>query len=849
MKKSFLLLLTLCMSLSLTAEHVEKNIALKVAKTFMQEAALTDLSNTTSYSNIYIFSTESSFVIISADDRVKPILAYSHEYPFVVEYMPDNVSYWINFLDDEIQYAIDNNIASSKETASDWNDLIKGVKPEHRNRNSVAPLIKTHWDQNVPYMNMCPGGSVAGCVATAMAQLMKYWEWPRKGVGSHSYEENDYGTITVNFSNTTYDWDNMIAKPDASSTQAQQNAVATLTYHCGVSVDMNYSPQGSGAYPSDIEYALETYFDYDTLLHDSYKENFSETEWLELLKTELDASRPILYSGWDVNNAGHCFICDGYDENDFFHFNWGWGGYCDGYYAIGILNPGTGGIGSGSGVYNESNYILVGVQPNVPSVNAPSDVVADSEKHNVTIRWSAEDEAHHYKVYRDGFVINNNVTDTSFVDMDLSYGLYKYQVRSVKSDGEYSLLSAPAEAMVSYEGPIPTEVTAVQQDENDVKLTWDAPENETATLKYGDGTASGYPFGGNYNFYWGQRFTAEQLSEYAGMAMTIFQTYLSKSGTYTLMVYKEVDGAMQQQVSKSFEYNGTGSWKTVPLTTPLVIDYTNDIIVLLHNNTVDYPAPYMNYNGDENACLYSLDGTNFNNLNGTSWLFRTILSDGIYTYNVYRDGSEIVSNLTEKEYIDEDLDYGSYEYVVRTNYYCGLSDPSESVSVNVVEELTLTVDEICEPSVNGASDGKIVVTAEGGMPPYVYVLGDHSSETIDGSYTFEGLSAGTYTVEVSDVLSHYATATVEIGEPDDIEENIDDYLKIYPNPTHDIINVSCDNMKDITVLSMTGQIVGYKVINDNKAIVDMQYLPHGVYIFMICKDDGSMVRKNVVYNK
>lgn len=833
----------------MTAERVDKHLALKVAETFMPNSEFVDLRKTIDYKNFYIFSTENSFVIVSADDRVMPILAYSDDFPFVTEEMPANISYWMNSLNEEIQYVIDNDIAASKEIESDWDNLKNGVKPESEHRSFVAPLVVTHWDQNVPYMNMCPGGSVAGCVATAMAQLMKYWEWPHKGEGSHSYEENDYGTISVNFANTTYDWDNMIAKPDATSTQAQQNAVATLTYHCGVSVNMNYSPQGSGAYPSDIEYALETYFDYDTTLHDAYKEYYSDMEWKKMLKSELDAARPILYSGWDVNGAGHCFVCDGYDENDYFHFNWGWGGYCDGYYVIGLLNPGTGGTGSGSGVYNENNYILIGVKPNVPSISSPSDVVAEVDAHDVTITWTPNEEAHHYKVYRDGLVINNNVTGNSFSENDLPYGTYKYQVRSVKSDGYYSLLSEAVYAVVSYEGPIPTNVTATQYEGNNVMLTWDAPEAENVILKYGDDNPHTYAFGGNYNFYWGQRYTAEQLSEYAGMAMKFFQAYLSKSGDYTLMVYKEINDGLQLLLSQSFNYSGNGSWKIVPLTDPLVIDYGHDLVVMLHNNTIDFPAHYTNYSDSENAALYSFDGTNFSIFDGYSWLFKINLSDGTYTYNIYRDGNEIVSDLGQKEYLDENLDYGTYEYTVRTNYYEGLSESSEPVSIIVVEDLSLTVSEISEPSCYGCSDGTIVVTAEGGMPPYIYEMGDQSSEEVEGSYTFENVGAGNYTIEVSDVLGHKATTSVEIREPESVAENDVDNIKIYPNPTNGVVNVVCENIKNVTVLSTTGQVVGYKVINDNNAIVDMQDLPNGVYIFIICKDGDSLIRKNVVYNK
>lgn len=849
MKKALLLLMTLSISLSLMAERVEKHLAFKVAETFMKKSDFTDLSKNSNYGNLYIFTTEDSFVIVSADDRVKPVLAYSYEFPFVVEDMPENVSYWMSSLNEEIQYVIDNDIEASKETASDWNNFKKGIKPEPKHRSFVAPLIMTHWDQNVPYMNMCPGGSVAGCVATAMAQLMKYWEWPHKGEGSHSYEENDYGMITVDFFNTTYDWDNMIAKPNASSTPAQQDAVATLTYHCGVSVNMNYSPQGSGAYPSDVEYALEKYFDYDTELSDAYKEYYSDSEWEKLLKSELDASRPVLYSGWDVNGAGHCFVCDGYDENDYFHFNWGWGGHCDGYFAVGLLNPGTGGIGSGSGVYNENNYILVGVRPDASSVDAPSDVVAEVDGHDVTISWSPEPDAHHYKVYRDGIILNSNVTGNSFADNDLPYGTYNYQVRSVKSDGYYSWLSESAEAVVLYEGPIPTNVTATQLDGNNVRLTWDAPEAENVVLKYGDGEPNAYCFGGNYNFYWGQRYKAEQLSKYAGMAMRMFQVYLTKSGAYTLMIYKDTNGALQLLTTKSFDYTGNGSWKVVSLTNPLVIDYSHDMVVMLHNNTVDFPASYTSYDVSDNASLYSFDGINFTTLGGSSWLFRLNIGDGTYTYNIYRDGNEIVSELSQNDFTDQNLDYGTYEYTVTTNYYCGVSEHSEPVSITIADSLTLAVVKTQDPSCEGCSDGYVEVKADGGVPPYVYVMGDQVSDLTEGSYIFESLGAGEYTIEVSDAYGAYAMATVELVEPDVLEENADDRVEVYPNPSNGMVNVSCDNMKDITILSVAGQIVRYREVNGDNVAFDMRDQPQGIYILMISKNDGTMIRRNIVYNK
>ena len=1025
MRKILLFIVALCVPSILMAEHVDEQTALKVAKLLSPESEFTDLSRVIHYDNFYIFTAENSFVIVSADDRATPILAYSNEFPFVVDNMPENISYWMTMLNDEIQYAIDNNIEASDKIRSDWNNLRKGIKPSPKNRASVAPLVKTHWDQDAPYNNMCPGGSYTGCGATAMAQVMKYWEWPRKGEGSYYYHENDYGTLSVNFANTMYDWDNMVDMPTTSSTLVQQNAVATLMYHCGVSIDMDYSPEGSGAIPSDVIYALKTYFDYDYNITDAYRNYYTDEQWIELLKYEINMGQPVLYSGWDIYGGGHGFICDGYDNNDNFHFNWGWSGYCDGYYAIGALSPGSGGAGSGSGIYNEDNYVILGVKPNAASINPPAIVVAEADGNDVTVSWhetamswsfndgtegwttinanndnhtwyhsseaanhqtqpleshsgtghmmsesfcnasvsaitpddylvspqkiavkdgtifsfyacsqdanyaaehfgvavstdsntsasdfttisewviasnnksvdrdaraqtvwkrydvdlssyagedvwiairhfncndqfvllvdditvsetSSSKNAHHYKVYRNGFVINDNVTANSFTDQNLPFGTYTYHVRSVMSNGDYSALSDPAEATITYEGPIPTDLTATQQGLNSVKLTWNAPVSQNSTLKYGDGQYLGsIGYGNSSDFYWGQRYTPEQLSEYVGMAITSFQAYIDNSASYTLLIFKETSSGSPQQIySNTFSHNGEATWKTINLNTPLVIDYTNNILVVLHTTNLSYPACITDCEGSSpNACLYSSDGVSFINYDETkSWMFKTNITDGTYTYNVYRDGAQIVSNHTQKNYTDQNLNYGTYQYTVSTNYYGGISNHSDPVTITVVEpeeynvtlsvnpdnagsvigegsysegtsvsvtatsntgyifqkwtengsqvstnstytfnitanrnlvanfiveDLVLNVVDVAEPSCNGGNDGSVMVEADGGIPPYIYSLDDMSSGSVNGSYTFENLSVGSYTIEVSDASGLHVSTIVDIVEPD-----------------------------------------------------------------------------------
>lgn len=184
---------------------------------------------------------------------------------------------------------------------------------------------------------MCPSGpggqTLTGCVATAMGQVMKYWNWPDTGVGEHSYIENEYGLLSVNFGATTYDWEHMPNYLNASSTSTEVDAVATLLYHCGVAVNMDYgtaSQGGSGALHEAAgnltlpcaENALRNYFKYSPALGNIVRFNFTDDEWAALLKNEIDHLRPIVYSGTNLSaQVGHEFICDGYDTTGFFHFN------------------------------------------------------------------------------------------------------------------------------------------------------------------------------------------------------------------------------------------------------------------------------------------------------------------------------------------------------------------------------------------------------------------------------------------------------------------------------------------------------------------------------------------------
>lgn len=297
-------------------------------------------NNADGQANLYIYNVEGGgFVIVSASKYVKPVLAYSLRHGYDGE-IPETAWYFINNYSKNIDYCEKLGIMMNDDVENEWNLLENNELPIARNAKTVEPLIQTLWNQNYPYNYYAPecnnywngNHCYAGCVACAMAQIMKYWDHPAHGHGSHSYVHSTYGELSANFGATTYDWDMM---PLELGWQAndEAKAVALLMYQCGVSVNMNFGADSSGAYSKDVETAMRKYFGYCAAI---YKERsqYSEDEWIALLKSELDKSQPVYFSGSSDSGGGHAIVCDGYDANDYFSFNLGWSGSGNDYYSI-----------------------------------------------------------------------------------------------------------------------------------------------------------------------------------------------------------------------------------------------------------------------------------------------------------------------------------------------------------------------------------------------------------------------------------------------------------------------------------------------------------------------------------
>jgi hypothetical protein len=371
-----------------TAKEIAKNHLLSVGKNNLKSASpnqakiqFSSLSVTSESKDTLYFvlndTINHSFVIVAADKRSRPIIGYSLESSYNVNNQPPAFVAWMENWKQEITDIKKNNLQPDSATTAKWNNLMNTDLVS--DSISVEPLLTTKWNQEGYYNTLCPYDNQAysrtptGCTATAMAQIMKYWNFPTVGTGNHTYYSN-YGYLSADFGSTTYQWDQM-----TNDVVSPNEAVATLMFHCGVAVNMNYGPQGSGApQPRD---ALVNYFKYSPEARFVYHKSFSESDWINLLKSELNAHRPIWYQGLSSGKP-HAFVLDGYQNNDYFHFNWGWGGIHDGYFSLVAstdLNTGaiiglSPGSDSFDGLFLPTDTLSLGTNGGTASVNVFSSV-------------------------------------------------------------------------------------------------------------------------------------------------------------------------------------------------------------------------------------------------------------------------------------------------------------------------------------------------------------------------------------------------------------------------------------------------------------------------------------------
>lgn len=352
----------------------------------------------------YVFSTASRTIIASADDVAVPLLGYIDSGNFDPARMPPQMKSFFESYSAEISAA----------TASGRIHITKAAA-SRAERQAIEPLCRTGWNQDAPYNDLCPvkngDRTYTGCVATAMAQVMKYFSYPTKGSGSVSYSWNRQ-TLSLDLSATEFDWGSMLDRYDASSSAASKTAVATLMKACGYAVGMNYGTAddgGSGAPSIAIVPGLVNYLNYDKATDLVYRDMFTLDDWNRKIYDNIRNIGPVVYCG-SSSTGGHAFVIDGYSSDDFFHVNWGWGNAYDGYFKLSALNPDGQGIGGYEGGYNYNQTAVVGMRKPVAGSQKPAPTMGIFG----TLKAIAQGRTLYF-VSEDGGIINTSAWPGNFI--------------------------------------------------------------------------------------------------------------------------------------------------------------------------------------------------------------------------------------------------------------------------------------------------------------------------------------------------------------------------------------------------------------------------------------------------
>lgn len=846
MKKLLTLVIAVVLGMSaLFANPVDVNTAKELGHQFVQAnfektmRADLQLYYTVTSDNgepcVYVFNIgNEGFVMVAASDNVRPILAYSENGPFDASNPYNGAMFMLDTYKNSISYAIEKNITATPDIAGQWESLRNCGKLSNSRQGTVGPLVTTKWNQNSPYNLYAPaaaggpgGRCYAGCVATAMSQVMKYWDHPAQGTGSHSYYCPGYGQQSANFGATTYHWD-LMPRTLSGASQEQIEAVATLMYHCGVAVDMGFAPDGSGAYSGDVPPAMAQYFDYNYCVQ-KQRSTYTLTNWIALLEAEFDLGRPVYYSGHS-SSGGHAFVADGYNEDDFIHFNFGWSGSDDDWYQVDAID------------YNNNaaaiiNYVPSAVYQN--TVQAPTNVTATKAgelAQEATITWTNPTKTMNNQnvssidqivVTRNGKVIYTVDNPTpgaslSFVDNNVPcYSTFEYKVFAV-------LNGVNGAAGVASESFGPT-------------CQWKIVATTTNMTGWKGGYLVSYDGAGAEI----DRFTMTSNNPTTyNMDLTIGRvSFAWKAGTDNVALTFKIKDSAGTVV---YEYNG-------------------------NSNDIPEGTLYAANNGCGNAAPTEVPTNLHATLDGDNIVLTwegTAKTN--YGFNIYRDG--LLCELAHtNEFIDEAPSLGGHCYQV-----CVLGDGGESEMSN---EACGTTGEGCDAPKNewyytNESNGKPVITWE--LPDNTEGLSGffiYRKVNEDGEYErikivaankteykeTKPLEVGTwyyYRVKAyyEDIDCYSAPAKCVYGndyfvkvyfDPEHlgVDENEVNTVSVYPNPAKDVLTVKAENLSSVVVYNSLGQRVFAQDVEANETTINMSDFEAGIYMVRIVANGNEVTRK------
>lgn len=838
MKKIVLLITVLMFGLTvMQAKPVNVSLAHSAAQKFATaqlaiERGTPNLVYTGPNEAFYVFNIgERGFVIIAGNDAYRPVIGHSNESTFDAANIPLALQDYLDGIAESIQ-RLGSEAVATPLVAAEWNSVLSHGRLISRNGGrGTGYFCQTKWNQDYPYNICCPedpagsgGHTYVGCLATAMSQLMRFWAYPTKGNGSHCYIHEDYGEICADFGNTTYDWDNMPNVLNNNSSEAEKLATGTLCFHCGVTIDMGYGPDGSGGASGPIPGVMQTYFDYSEANVQLRRNDFETETWKTMVREQFDMGWPMYYGGCE-NDGCHAFVCDGYDDFDMFHFNLGWGGGSDGWYLIDdapYTHPADAMF----------NFVPAPVYNQTPS--APTDFtavpVSDIDL-KTTLHWtnptttldgSPLTAIEQVIVLRDNEIIQT-LTDVApgasmeFEDANVPrYDVYHYAVYVVAN----GRIGKHANVMKVSVGPA---------------CSWKIIMTTNSFQGWQGGYISAYNMAGH------------EIDRYTMTSSTAISV--------------EPDMPLG-----GLSFGWTAPEETVNQMAFVIKDNTNTTVFSFSGSSDELASGI--FFETNNSCGGSLDCGTPENLmaitedEGILLTWEGVENQG-YGYNIYRDG--LLYRLIQEgtTFLDETLAMGGHCYQVgvlceggdnseRSNESCatfGPCYPPRDLDYELTNNFRIKLKwEAPEPN-NGLS-GYYLYRKEGdGEYHRIKLLNASAATFTDNSATQEGDYYYRLYAYYSDLDCTSAPANRKYSpnefelhayySPTGIDEN-ETQVKVYPNPTNGMVTVETEGMSLVSVYNSLGQCVLEKQVSGETAILDLKDVAAGLYLLRVKTESGTL---------
>jgi len=843
MKRFSLLLSVLIFSMmALQAKPVDRSVAQSAAQKFASvqmavERAMPELVYTAQNEAFYVFNVgESGFVIIAGDDAHRPVIGYSNESAFDASNIPPALAYYLDGVAECMLQLRDAN--AKPDVAAEWASVLTHGRLISRNGGrGTGFFCQTKWDQSYPYNYCCPedpngsgGHAIVGCLATAMSQLMRFWAYPAQGIGSHCYYHEDYGEICADFGNTTYDWDNMPNVLNNNSSEAEMLATGTLCFHCGVTIDMGYGPDGSGGASGPIPGVMHQYFNYCDAIVQRSRNDYETETWKTMVREQFDMGWPMYYGGCQDGGC-HAFICDGYDDFDMFHFNLGWGGGSDGWYLIDDA-PYT------SPADAMFNFVPTEVYNQTPQAPADFTVTPSSDTDlRVHLSWTNPtttldgtplSSINRVEVMRDNEIImtfpfTEPGQTIEIEDVNVPrYDLYHYAVYAVAN----GRVGKHANEMKVSVGPA-------------------CPWQIIMTTNSFQGWKGGYI--GVYNM------SGREIGRYTTTSSTAVSVepdmplgklsfgWTAPEETVNLMsfVIKDAEG--------NSVYTFSGSSTDLPSGVFLEINNScgGDLSCGTPENLVVVPA--------ENGLLLSWDG----------------VENSGYGYNIYRDNQLYRLIQEGTTFVDQTVGLGGHCYRVAvlceggengeySNESCasfGPCYPPRNLDFEYTSSYKVKL-KWDAPHPNDGLSGYYLFRKEGdGEYHRVKLLGASAVNYTDNALTQEGdyyyrLYAyyGDLDCTSAPAKRKYEDNVFELHvyfSPTGVDEN-ETLVKVYPNPTKGMVTVEAESGSVISVFNALGQCVLEKKTTDGQTVLDLQNATSGLYLIRIETASGTVNKRVAV---